>query len=47
MTNHESRVCLSELVKGWFEGPSGNYMEKFADALTQTSCPGDFCLKQS
>ena len=26
-------ICLSELVKGWFEGSSGNYMEKFADAL--------------
>ena len=33
VTNHESMICLSELVKGWFEGSSGNYMEKFADAL--------------
>ena len=33
LTNHESLVCLHDLVNSWFETASGNYMERFADAL--------------
>ena len=33
LTNHESLVSLSEMVNGWFSTKSGNFMERFAEAL--------------
>ena len=33
ITNHESWLCLSEMVTGWFETRSGNYMERFAEFI--------------
>ena len=33
LTNHESRLCLSKMVKAWFNTRGGNYMTSFAQAL--------------
>ena len=33
LTNYEARLCLYEMVNGWFASNAGNYMEKFARAL--------------
>ena len=40
LTNYEARVSLGEMVMGWFETPSGNFMERFAEALLQNDISG-------
>ena len=40
ITNHEARLCLTDMVISWFETRSGNYMENFAGALLHDDLQG-------
>lgn len=35
LTNYETRQSLCDMVTDWFETPSGNHMERFAEALVR------------
>lgn len=39
LTNQESRLCLLNMVKSWFNTRSGNYMTDFARALVEGDLP--------